>query len=79
MSKVELRFEFVKPFEDAWAEPIARLHGVYGFQSLRVTPSLDGLVVVYDASRLTPEDVEHHLHMAGLPVRRAAPAAASSR
>ncbi|MCS7043464.1 MAG: hypothetical protein N2036_05465 [Bryobacteraceae bacterium] len=72
MSKTELRFEFLKPFEDAWAEAIQRLHGVYGFHAIRLAPDLAGLTVVYDASRLTPDDVEHELRMAGLPVRRAA-------
>jgi hypothetical protein len=73
MSKVELHYEFLAPFQDSWAEAIDRLHGVYGFQSLRLSPSLDRLTVVYDASRLTAADVEHHLRMAGLPVRRMVP------
>jgi hypothetical protein len=76
MSKTELRFEFQKPFEDGWAEAIRRLHSVYGFLSLRLAPDLGGLTVLYDASRLTPDDVEHHLRMAGLPVRRAPACAA---
>lgn len=78
MSKTELRFEFLKPFEDAWAEAIQRLHGIYGFHSIRLAPDLAGLTVLYDASRLTPDDVEHHLRMAGLPVRRAAAQAAQA-
>jgi hypothetical protein len=73
MSKVELHYEFLAPFQDSWAEAIDRLHGVYGFQALKLAPSLDRLTVVYDASRLTPADVEHHLRMAGLPVRRITP------
>ncbi|MEJ5369558.1 MAG: hypothetical protein WHT08_14660 [Bryobacteraceae bacterium] len=72
MSKVELHYEFLQPFDDSWTEAILRLHGVYGFQALKLSPSLDRLTVVYDASRLTPEDIDHHLRMAGLPVRRAA-------
>lgn len=76
MSKTELRFELLKPFEDAWADAIGRLHGVYGFLAIRLWPDLGGLTVLYDASRLTPDDVEHHLRMAGLPVRRAAAEAA---
>lgn len=78
MSKTELRFEFLRPFDGSWAEPIQRLHGVYGFYAIRLAPDLSGLTVVYDASRLTPDDVEHHLHMAGLPVRRLVPSAAQS-
>jgi len=72
MSKVELHYEFIEPFHDSWTAAIDRLHGVYGFHALKLSPSLDRLTVVYDASRLTPADVDHHLRMAGLPVRRAA-------
>lgn len=69
MSRVELHYEFLAPFQDSWAEAIERLHAVYGIHALKLAPSLDRLTVVYDASRLTPADVEHHLRMAGLPVR----------
>lgn len=79
MSKTELRFEFLKPFDDAWAESIQRLHGIYGIHAVRLAPDLSGLTVLYDASRLTPDDVEHHLRMAGLPVHRLAPEAAQPR
>ncbi len=76
MSKVELHYEFLEPFQDAWTEAILRLHSVYGFQALKLSPALDRLTVVYDASRLTADDVSRHLRMAGLPVRQADPAAA---
>lgn len=76
MSKVEIRFEFLDPFHHSWASAIERLHGVYGFHALKLSPALDRLTVVYDASRLSPADVEHHLRMAGLPVRRLSPHAA---
>ncbi len=73
MSRVELHYEFLAPFQDSWAEAIDRLHAVYGFHALKLSPQLDRLAVVYDASRLTPADVERHLRMAGLPVRRSLP------
>jgi len=73
MSRVELHYEFLAPFQDSWAEAIERLHGVYGFHALKLSPRLDRLTVVYDASRLTPADIEHHLRMTGLPVRRIVP------
>ncbi len=72
MSKVELQYEFAEPFDDSWTAAIERLHGVYGFHAVKLSPPLDRLTVIYDASRLTPADVDHHLRMAGLPVRRAA-------
>lgn len=73
MSKVELHYEFLTPFQDSWAVAIERLHGVYGFHALKLSPSLDRLAVVYDASRLSPADVERLLRMAGMPVRRIIP------
>lgn len=73
MSRVELQYELLAPFQDSWAAAIERLHTVYGFHALKLSPSLDRLTVVFDASRLTPADVEHHLRMAGLPVRPLAP------
>jgi hypothetical protein len=73
MSRVELHYEFLEPFQDSWAVALERLHGVYGFHALKLAPSLDRLTVVFDASRLTPADVEHHLRMAGLPVRPLSP------
>lgn len=79
MSKVELQYEFLQPFDDSWSAAILRLHGVYGLHALKLSPALDRLTVVYDASRLTADDVDHHLRMAGLPLRRIAarPALAS--
>lgn len=70
MTKVELHYEFTRPFENAWLDAIERLHSVYGFHSIRLSPPMTSLEVVYDASRLTAAGVEHHLHAAGLPVRR---------
>ncbi len=72
MTKVEVRYVFTKPFEEAWLGAIERLHGVYGLQALTLNAGLDGLSVQYDASRLKPADVDRQLHRAGLPVLRAA-------
>ena len=69
MTKVEARYEFTAPFSDSWLPAIESLHGVYGMQAVRLTPKMDGLNVLYDASRLKPDDVEHTLQSFGLPVR----------
>ena len=70
MTKVEACYELTAPFSDRWLAAIESLHGVYGMQAVKLNPKMDGLTVLYDASRLNPTDVEYHLHHAGLPVRR---------
>jgi len=72
MTKVQVTYEFDTPVDDAALAAIEQLHGVYGFQALRLSPALDSLVVLYDATRMSPEDVERRLHGAGLRVRRMA-------
>ena len=68
MTKVQLRYDLMRPMDENMMEQIARAHGVYGL--LRVSPgdSLDKLVVDYDASRLSELDVETVLHNAGIPI-----------
>lgn len=69
MTKVESRYEFTAPFSDSWLPAINSLHGVYGMQAVMLHAQLDGLTVLFDASRLTMTDVEHNLLQSGLPVR----------
>ena len=71
MTKVEARYEFAAPFSDSWLAVIESLHSVYGMQAVKLNPKLDGLTIVFDASRLKLTDVEHRLQRSGLPVRRA--------
>ncbi|MEJ7606001.1 MAG: hypothetical protein WKF37_06980 [Bryobacteraceae bacterium] len=68
MTKVQLHYDLVKPLEDHLMDQIARVHGVYGMIRVAVAPSLDKLVVEYDASRLSALEVESVLHRAGLPI-----------
>ena len=72
MTKVEARYEFAAPFCDSWLAVIEELHSVYGMQAMKLNPKMDGLTIVFDASRLKPTDVEHHLQRSGLPMRRIA-------
>ena len=51
-------------------ENIGRAGSVYGLTRIQVTPSLDGLIVDYDATRLTLADVEAQLRKLGIPARR---------
>lgn len=71
MTKVDLHFDLARPLGDEDLDAIARVHGVYGLTKVALKqPGLDGLEVEYDASRLTPHDVERALVLAGLPIVR---------
>jgi hypothetical protein len=71
MTKVLLEFELTCPLTAGHLQRISDAHGWYGMHRITIAPSSDRLTVEYDASRLTPEQVESGLHRAGLPVRRA--------
>ena len=68
MTKVQVRFRLQKPLDDVMLERIAAAHAVYGIQRVQVAPSLDHLMVEYDATRLRPAEVEATLAGAGIPV-----------
>ncbi|MCU0228687.1 MAG: hypothetical protein MUF01_13720 [Bryobacterales bacterium] len=70
MTKVTLRFELLSPLDERLMANISRAGAVYGLSRVQVTPKLDGLVVDFDASRLSVNDVERELAKAGIYARR---------
>jgi hypothetical protein len=68
MTKVQMRFRFQRPLDETILSRISDTYSIYGIQRIQVNPSLDGLTVEYDATRLRPAEVEHALAHAGLPV-----------
>jgi hypothetical protein len=68
MTKVQLRFDLLRPLNEELMDKISWLHSVYGILKVSLTPGVDKLVVEYDASRLSPMEVENVLHRAGLPI-----------
>ena len=68
MTKVQVRYSLSSPLDDTLLERIADAHGHYGFQRIQVAPELDKISVEYDASRLTPAQVESTLRQAGIPI-----------
>lgn len=70
MTKVQVRFRLQKPLDDAMLTRISDTTSIYGIQKLQVAPSLDALMVEYDATRLRPAEVEAALTGAGIPVER---------
>ncbi len=71
MTKIQVRFRLQRPLDDAMLSRISDAHATYGIQRIDVDPSLDGLTVDYDATRLRPAEVESVLAGAGIPVVRA--------
>lgn len=71
MTKVQIRFKLARPLDDHLIERVGDAHSIYGLSRVVPTPSLDGLVVDYDASRLSPLEVESQLRKLGLPVEPA--------
>ena len=67
MTKVEIPFELERPLDAAALDRIAAARRIYGI--LRIAPVAGGLMVEYDASRLTAADVEAVLRRAAIPVR----------
>ncbi len=70
MTLVEVRYRFTAPFQSEFSAAIDSAHGEYGMRSVKLDPRLEGLTVLYDASRLSLEDVDHTLHRLDLPVAR---------
>lgn len=68
MTKVQLEYDLLRPIDENMMEQIARAHSVYGILRVSVAQSLDKLIVEYDASRLSPLEVENVLHSSGIPV-----------
>ena len=68
MTKVQLRFDLLKPLTEELLEKISWLHSVYGILKVSFPPDMNKLIVEYDASRLSPMEVENVLHRAGLPI-----------
>jgi allophanate hydrolase subunit 1 len=68
MTKVQVHFRLQKPLDEAMLSRISDAYALYGIQKVKVAPSLDSLMVEYDATRLRPAEVESALAGAGIPV-----------
>ena len=75
MTKVDARYRLVHPLDDELLRRIADAHSVYGVVRVRVDEAAGELTVEYDASRLTPDQVDAVLRRAGIAVQREAPVA----
>lgn len=69
MTKVQMNFRLMRPLDDAMLTRLSDESALYGIQQVKLNPSLDGLMVEYDATRLRPAEVEAALAGAGIPVQ----------
>lgn len=70
MTKVQARYRLSKPLDEKLLHAVSDAHGIYGLQRVTVSDSGDCLTVEYDASRLTPRDVDNALRGLGFPAER---------
>jgi len=75
MTKVQIRFRLERPLDDIQLQRLGDAHTFYGIYHVKLHPSLDGVTVEYDASRLGPKDVESALAGAGIPIEPVGPSA----
>jgi len=68
MTKVQIRFRLERPLDEPMMTNIAAAHSIYGIMHVQLAPSSEEIAVMYDASRLRPEDVGAALKRGGIPV-----------
>lgn len=78
MTRVQLRYQLLRPVDEALMKSINNAHAIYGIEQIKLEPSLDQIVVEYDASRLSIDKVENRLHRAGIPATRIVPVPAGA-
>jgi hypothetical protein len=76
MTKVTLHYDLVRPLGEPDLDHIEKLHSVYGIARVKLAPTLDKIIVDYDASRLMKTDVEAQLARHDIPIRTTAMLAA---
>ena len=70
MTKVQLPFSLTTPLDQATMHRLADVYEIYGILRINAEPGAQTLTVEYDATRLTPKDVEAVLARAGVPLVR---------
>jgi hypothetical protein len=68
MTKVQVHFHLERPLDEASMTKLSNASSIYGIQRISVAPTLDGLTVEYDATRLRVPEVHAALAAAGIPV-----------
>ncbi len=76
MTKVTLHYDLLRPLTDDDLPAISNVHSTYGIARVQIAPTLDKIIVDYDASRLKKLDVEAALMHHGFPITPSAQAVA---
>ena len=71
MTKVQLQFKLDKPLNPEMMSNLERTSALYGILRLKLSQTMDGLTVEYDATRLLEKDVKAALARAGIAVEQA--------
>jgi hypothetical protein len=72
MTKVQTAYKLSRTLGDEDLESLSKLPSVYGIFFAKLAPSLDSMLIEYDASRLTHDQLDAILETRGLPITRAA-------
>lgn len=68
MTYMQKDFDLLRKLDEADSEAIEELHSYYGIQKVRIAPALDRITVNYDATRLSPADINAVLVRFGVPI-----------
>ena len=68
MTKVQTSYDLLRKLDDDDATAIGDVHGCYGVEKIAIAPGLDHITVDYDASRLSPSDLDSMLVNHGVPI-----------
>jgi hypothetical protein len=70
MTKIQLPFTLSSPLDEEIMNRLAGIYRTYGILRIDAKPGEDKMTVEYDATRLSPEEVEAILAKEGIPVQR---------
>ena len=76
MTKVTLHYDLTRKLTDEDLGAISDVHSIFGLARVQLAPTLDKIVVDYDASRLLKLDVEAALLRHSIPIQSSAQAVA---
>lgn len=71
MTRVQVRYRLRQPLDEAMMTRLSGTTAVYGIQKVKLAPTLDSLMVEYDATRMRPAEVASALAGAGIPIEPA--------
>jgi len=70
MTKIQLSFSLSAPLDEQLLNRIGDVYGTYGILKIHAEPGGRNLLVEYDATRFSPQDVQKALARAGMPLKQ---------